>query len=142
MFRFRAILLWLMMLAVPFQGYAASAMMFCATPTGAAQASVVPHEHAGHQQHAKAGHSHDGVSADPHAGHHTGHHADSVADTQHDEGGSLAQKCGTCASCHSVGLMPTLCVAAVHGLPQADLTEPPHAMATVSHRVPDKPPRA
>jgi hypothetical protein len=130
----RAILLWLMMLAVPFQGYAAAAMALC-TPEPAQLAAGMPHDHAEHDH------------ASPVQG--AGHHADADMDADHhaaqvaqDDSSGTFHKCSTCAACHSVGLMPTLDTPAIHGLPQADLAEPPQAMATVSPRVPHRPPRA
>jgi cytochrome c553 len=136
MVSFRAILLWLMMLAVPFQGYAAAAMALC-TPEPTQLDAGVPHDHAGHD-HA----SHDHAL---HA-HGAGHHVDGDMDADHhaaaDDSSGTSHKCSTCAACHSVGLMPALHMPALPGLPQADLVEPLHAMATVSPRVPHKPPRA
>jgi cytochrome c553 len=116
--------MWLMMLAVPFQGYAAAAMAFCAPEPAQASAGVT------HDR------SHHGKASATEAGHH--HAAQSAQD---DASGSL-HKCGNCAACHSVGMMPTLATPGLQGLPQADLAEPHHAMATVSPRVPHKPPRA
>ncbi|NDZ15575.1 hypothetical protein C7T35_16935 [Variovorax sp. WS11] len=133
--RLRAILLWLMMLAVPFQGYAAAAMAFCA-PEPARVSAGVTHDHSHHDMSSATEAGHHGASGAD-AG--TGHHAAQSA--QDDASGSL-HKCGNCAACHSVGLMPTLATPGLDGLPQADLAEPLHAMATVSPRVPHKPPRA
>jgi len=136
MLRFRAILLWLVMLAVPFQGYAAAAMAFCAP--GPAQPSVgAVHDHGAHDHASQQGseHHHVNASVDDGAGHHAAQNAqDAPSDTAH--------KCGNCAACHSVGMMPTLGTSVLRGLPQADLAEPFRAMATVSPGVPHKPPRA
>ncbi|RZL86972.1 MAG: hypothetical protein EOP82_28075 [Variovorax sp.] len=129
MVSFRAILLWLMMLAVPFQGYAAAAMAFCA-PEPVQPAAGFMHDHS----------QHDHASA-----HGVEHHAAVSSDDRtndHAAQGDTFHKCGNCASCHSVGLMPTIDMATVQGLPQAGLAEPFQAMATVSPRVPHKPPRA
>nr|WP_214694202.1 hypothetical protein [Variovorax paradoxus] len=136
MVSFRAILLWLMMLAVPFQGYAAAAMAFCAP--GPAQTSAgVAHDHSQHDHAAPqgAGHHHVDVSGDDGEDHH-------VAQSAQDDPSDTFHKCGNCAACHSVGMMPTLGTSLLHGLPQADLAEPFLAMATVSPRVPHRPPRA
>ena len=137
----RAILLWLMMLAVPFQGYAAAAMAFCA-PEPAQMSAGAAHDHSQHDHgqhdHASpkgAGPHHANVSGDDGEDHHVAQNAqDDASDTFH--------KCGNCAACHSVGMMPTLVTSLLHGLQQADLAEPFLAMATVSPRVPHKPPRA
>jgi len=125
-----------MMLAVPFQGYAAAAMAFCA-PEPARVSSGVAHDHDHHDKAsvAETAHHHAALSADDGTGHHAAQSA------QDDASGSF-HKCGNCAACHSVGMMPTLATPSLQGLPQADLAEPLHAMATVSPRVPHKPPRA
>ena len=131
----RAILLWLMMLAVPFQGYAAAAMTFCAPEPTHASSGVV-HDHSRHDHGTQgAEHHHADVSSDDSADHHD-------ASSAHDDSSDTSHKCGNCASCHSVGMTPTLDTPILHGLPQADLAEPLRAMATVSPRVPHKPPRA
>jgi cytochrome c553 len=128
MLNLRTILLWLMMLAVPFQGYAAAAMAFCA-PEAAQLAVGAVHDHTQHD-HGSA-HADGNDAADHHA-----------AQSAHDDHSNAAHKCGNCAACHSVGMMPTLDISILHGLPQADLAEPLHAIANVSPRVPHKPPRA
>lgn len=132
----RAILLWLMMLAVPFQGYAAAAMAFCA-PEPAQMAAGAAHDHSqhGHASPQSAEHHHANVSGDDGEDHR-------VAQGTQDDATDTFHKCGNCAACHSVGMMPTLRTSLLHGLPQADLAEPFLAMATVSPRVPHKPPRA
>src|SRR4030095_2108507 len=136
MVRLRALLLWLMMLAVPSQGYAAVAMTFCA-PDPAQFGAVVMHDHSQHD-HASpqdAEHHHlVNVSADNGADHHAPQGAQDQSEAFH--------KCGNCAACHSVGMMPALGTFVLQGLPQADLAEPFHAMATISPSVPHKPPRA
>ena len=135
MVNLRAILLWLMMLAVPFQGYAAAAMTFCAPePTHASSGAV--HDHSRHDHGTQgAEHHHADASSDDSADHHD-------ALSAHDDSSDTSHKCGNCASCHSVGMTPTLDTPILHGLPQADLAEPLRVMATVSPRVPHKPPRA
>ena len=131
----RAVLLWLMMLAVPFQGYAAAAMAFCG-PAPAPSSSSVVHDHSGHDHGTtSAEHHHAHASIDDSADHHD-------ALSAHEDQSDSSHKCGNCAACHSVGVAPTLETPILHGLPQADLAEPLRAMATVSPSVPHKPPRA
>jgi cytochrome c553 len=134
MVNLRAILLWLVMLAVPFQGYAAAAMAFC-SPEPAPSSSGAVHDHSRHDHGTlDAKHHHANVSSDDSADHHETLSAqDGPSDASH--------KCGNCAACHSVGMTPTLDTPILHGLPQADLAEPLRAMATVSPGVPHKPPR-
>ena len=131
----RAILLWLMMVAVPFQAFAAAAMVVCAP--GSNMSMEIG---AGSSAH---GHEHDyaslnAVSVDDHVdGQAYAHHGD-AADDDHQG----AHKCGNCAPCHAVGLTPAIAEIRNHGLPQADLVEPLYALANVSPSVPHKPPRA
>ena len=136
MLRLRAFLLWFMMLAVPFQGYAAAVMAFCA-PEAAQPATVAAHDHSLHDHASPAGGHHHPLNAsgddraDPHE-----------APSTQDDGIAASHKCGNCAACHSVGMTPTVVVSLLYGLPQAQWAEPFRAMATVSPRVPHKPPRA
>jgi hypothetical protein len=134
MSRVRVFLLWLMMLAVPFQGYAAASMALCAQQqTGASVAVVDSHavhqapaaavEHAAHHHDAMAQADSDGASAS-HA------HGDGVA------------KCSSCVACHAVALTDVTQAALPHALPQADLAEPASAIAKLASDVLDKPPRA
>jgi hypothetical protein len=134
MFRVRLFVLWVMMFAVPFQGYAAAAMAFCDPGHGGVHTAA----YAGAT--ASAGHQH----GDGHADHHQ-----EAKQTADDSAGKSASaepdamhKCGTCGACHGTALISTLELAVFHGLPRADLAEPPLAMATLAPRVLDKPPRA
>jgi hypothetical protein len=127
MVRLRAVLLLLMMLAVPFQGYAAVAMVFCAASPVELQAGF-EHERAS-DDHAASQHAHAHEVGDQAAHHHD----------QDDQGAS--HKCGNCAACHAVGMAPTLEPILLKGLPQADFLEPFHPVASVSPPVPQKPPR-
>lgn len=126
--RLRLVLTWILMAAVPVQGFAAGSMLFCAAAT---------HEVAGQgselaAQHDNAGHSHEaGAVAKP--GTPTGKAA--VADTQH--------QCSLCAACcHSVGIMELPSAWQADSAPQAELADP--FVLIVSHLtpLPDKPPRA
>jgi len=128
MVRLRAILLWLLMLAVPFQGYAAAAMAFCA-PSGTELEAGLVHEHASHDHAASpTAHEHEVAGdQDPH---------------QHDQDDqSTSHTCGNCAACHAFGMAPTLEPILWKGLPQADLLEPFYPVSSISPRVPQKPPR-
>ena len=135
MSRVRVFLLWLVLLAVPFQGYAAASMALCGMPEPAMKTAMVE-SHAGHSaqaaSHGHAAHHHDAAS-----------HADddSRANTSRAHS-DTSHKCSTCVSCHAVALTSDRPVASAHVLPQADLAEPASAKATFASRVPDKPPRA
>ncbi|MDM0035556.1 hypothetical protein QTI33_25715 [Variovorax sp. J22P271] len=134
MHRLRLFALWIVMLAVPFQGYAAVAMVFCGPVSSGAMAAVAT----------QAAGAHD------HAAH---HHGDGHDDAQHaahgstDKGSSGAQpdgmhKCGTCGACHACALIGSLPLAVFHDLPAAGLAEPAIAWTAVVPHVLDKPPRA
>jgi len=132
----RAFLLWFVVLAVPFQGYAAAAMTFC-TPQPAHANSGAVHDHNRHDQGAQGvEHHHAKVTSDDSSGHH-----DALGSQPDDSSDAPPHKCGNCAACHSVGMTPTLGTAILRGLPQADFAEPLRALATVSPSVPHKPPR-
>lgn len=129
------------MFAVPFQGYAAAAMVFCGPGhAGAiAQMSVeLPgmHDHAQHPHADGHGdHRHEtSQSAKPPAKDTTTKTSSAEPDAMH--------KCGTCGACHATALTSSLELAVFHDLPHADLAEPAITMATLAPRVLDKPPRA
>lgn len=136
MSRFRVFLLWALMLAFPFQGYAAASMAFCATgPADAvAVAAAVP------------GGSHD------HAAHHHAENVESAAQAQPDSAAHHAvaepastHKCGTCGTggaCHAIALIDTLPAVACLAVSQAGPAVTGDALPSVAPRVPDKPPRA
>jgi hypothetical protein len=148
---FRAFLLWALMVAVPFQAYAAASMLRCAPGASTAgqladagmrhiadtrRVSEADHAvhavRAGHADHAHAAHRQHSPSVDADA-----HDRDGTTST-HDEDGHA---CGTCGACHAVALIGVLPpMAAVMRTP-ADLGEPAPRVATRTPRVPDKPPR-
>ncbi|WP_431511553.1 hypothetical protein [Variovorax sp. DAIF25] len=141
MHRVRLFVLWIMMFAVPFQGYAAAAMVFCG-PGHAGAAAEVSLAQPGAHDHARHPH------ADGHGDHeHKAAQAakpptkDSTAKTASAEPDAM-HKCGTCGACHATALTSTMDVAVFHDLPKADLAEPAITVATLAPRVLDKPPRA
>ncbi|MGJ3699582.1 hypothetical protein [Variovorax sp. AFSI2.2] len=136
MHRVRLFVLWIMMFAVPFQAYAAAAMVFCGP---------------GHEGAVAAAPAGPAVHGDGHADHRHPHEAAAQDATQpaHDSADTTAHaapdamhKCGTCGACHGTALISTLELAVFQGLPRADLTEPASTVATVPPRLLDKPPRA
>lgn len=140
--RFRLLLAWLLMAALPLQGWAAASMLFC----GPAQRAAV-------QAHAQvpADAGHHGMRADTHAAHHegtVGGHAHPHADPSapHDTAagdGSASHACGVCAACcHAVALAQTPHWPAVQPVPAAEPAEPLTAVLARASPVPDKPPRA
>ncbi|MDQ0572158.1 cytochrome c553 [Variovorax paradoxus] len=143
MYRVRLFVLWVMMFAVPFQGYAAAAMVFCGPGDGGTHAGAMTAA----TTESVGSHAH-GQAAQPHSDGHADHHHQAKPSTD-DSAGKTASaepdtmhKCGTCGACHGTALISTLEFPVLHGLPRADLVEPPLAMATLAPRVLDKPPRA
>ena len=135
MSRIRLILAWLLMAAVPLQGWAAATMLFC----GPAQRTVHAHVHEagdGADHHAvHAAHQH-GAQAQNDAGNHS-------AGSHPQASGGDSHACSACAACsHSVALAQTRLPAAVSDVPRAELAEPLAAVLAQPSPVPDKPPRA
>lgn len=131
MLRIRLILAWLLLAALPLQGWAAATMLFCgpAQPGAvvakaeAATPGASDHHHDAHH-HAQAGHADHGDSAAP-----------VVADASH--------TCGVCAACcHGVAIAQTQNVPAAAAPPSLHLAEPLVAVLAHPSPVPDKPPRA
>ncbi len=129
MVSFRAVLLWLMMLAVPFQAYAAAVMTLCGPDASRSAAVSAPATDDHHASHATAENSHHAAQVDTHQ-------------HQDDDGGPDQHRCGNCAPCHGVGLTPSFAAIDTHSPPQADLVEPLYPPASVTPSVPHKPPRA
>ena len=135
MLSLRALLLWLVMLVLPLQGYAAAGMVYCAFPASEAAAAAAMQEHADAHDHASHDQGHGHGTAMQHAKHEdTGHGAAGDADEFH--------TCGTCAACHANAMVGALPLQPLDNLPRADLAEPFDPPASPSLRVPDKPPRA
>lgn len=124
----RVLLLWTLILAVPFQGYAAVTMAFCdAEHVGTAVAMQAdPH------QHSKASVP-DSVDS---------HDMDAEDMAHHDADSGSAHKCGTCGACHAVALMPNTSIVRVQYLPAADLAEPRFMPTAFFPPLLERPPRA
>ena len=117
MLRFRTLLLWLMVLALPLQGFAAASMLFCGA--GASSSS-------------------DLVLASPAMAHHA---ADNSGVQQKHFGAT--HKCSACAACCSAVWINELPVtAAAESPPPSDLFEPIVLIQVVTSPLPEKPPRA
>lgn len=143
MSRIRRFLLCLVMLALPLQGFAAAAMLYCGTgPTHQAmQTHVAPQDSQQAYDHAAAAIQHD---------HHvqpidtaTQAYTDPSPDQTQAQLPDAAHKCGVCAACCSVLALTDVARAiAVPSLPPFDLAEPFVLINTVPSRQPEKPPRA
>lgn len=126
----RSLIVWLVLLALPFQGLAAAAAMPCAAlartaPAQPAQAGAAMHRHAAMLHH---GHATPGAASD---GHHAGpdHHA--------------GAKCGSCSACWVGAAMA--CAGAAIGAQQAPSATIPFDaghLPSVHPRLPDRPPRS
>ena len=135
--RLRAFLLWIFVVALPLQGYAAAAMVYCALPQAGVTAAELeshsgPHDHAAHG-HAAHGHGEMAMASD--------HDHDGAAESA-SAGPDGFHKCGTCAACHATALPNTLQWPAFADLPRADPAALLDAVPTPSLRLLDKPPRA
>ena len=130
--RVRLFLLWAVMLAIPFQGYAATTMAFCASSSSKMSQTQVLQVARGAQEAAAV---HDHGQTDPTL---SAHKHDSHAHAADDDAG---HKCGTCGACHSSAMTSVLHPPALFMLPQADLQEPVDVARNVEPRLLDKPPR-
>jgi hypothetical protein len=132
--RARILVIWLLMLALPFQGYAAASMLACVTENAVVAADSMTSMSAAPDQALDA--DHDGAH---------GSVAKSAADTPGtaspdvDHGCSL---CNLCSACHGIAFIDAPSFATGSPLPQADLIEPEAAPAAVPARPLEKPPRA
>ena len=130
MLRFRHLLLCLMMLALPLQGFAAASMLFCGMGTGHDARAVQLEMRSSHLQIAD-------VMGERHE------HGSQPAPADQKQLPDSTHKCGVCAACCSViaiaDFPPTL---EVQPSPKADLAEPFVLIYAVPSRLPDKPPRA
>lgn len=122
MTRLRMFLACILLAALPLQGYAAAAMLYCG-PAAAAAMAAESHD-AGHAAHSHGAH-----------GSNDSHEEAAASDAAHG--------CSVCAACsHSVALAETAHRVASPALPQLSDTRAPYAFPTRPAPVPDKPPRA
>lgn len=140
MSRFRTLLVWLVMAAIPLQGLAAASMLFCGM--GAHHA---PAQQIAAVKHMKAMQAADGATG----GHDHSKHGHAAAeqpeksiDTSNTQLPDASHKCGVCASCcHSIAIAEFPQLVAFAPAPQADLVEPFVLIQARPSPVPDKPPR-
>ena len=128
----RTLTLWLVLLAVPFQGFASAAMLGCGVgsmghtmpaPSAPADAGA---EHAHHGMHDAEQHA----TADPGASHHTMQHQGNA-------------KCGACSAC-SIGaaIAPAPVIALpVHAPPRLAVPLSSASPPSVDLALPERPPR-
>ncbi|MBL0421275.1 hypothetical protein JI739_13025 [Ramlibacter sp. AW1] len=134
----RFIFAWLLLLALPLQGFAAASMRLCEPVE--APAMLAQAQHGGHAAHAgHGGHRHHG--ADDSSVHATPYGMDEPGHV-HEDDGTPGHSCAVCASCgHVVGVsMPTRTLAAAEPV-SASLPDPALPELTRATPLPDKPPR-
>jgi hypothetical protein len=140
MSRFRTLLAWLIMAAIPLQGVAAASMLFCGMGSHHApsqQASLM--KQAPVQVADKATGEHDHATHS----HAAAEQVKKTADTSGVKLPDALHKCGVCASCcHSIAIAEFPALVAFAPAPQADLVEPFVLIQARPSPVPDKPPRA
>jgi len=139
MSRFCTFLLWLMMLALPMQGFASASMQYCGKRADH-MALQAPSDPEGGHHHANASdHGHE------HAMHAEAMQADSPeqASDMQNQLPDAAHKCGVCASCcNLVGMTAAPPTVAIHSAPNAAYVEPSALIHSVPSALPEKPPRA
>lgn len=118
---FKALIVWLMLVAIPFQGFAAASMLTCAPVRVAAGASVEHCAMMAMASHARTADGDDGAA----------HHADA--------------KCSTCASCClGAALAPSVPVVRMPGfMPAVTVCHgADDEVARVDLALPERPPKA
>ena len=125
----RTLMLWLVLLAVPFQGFASAAMLGCATGHMPAPVSV------------ESGHAHHGMHG-MHRMHDAGRHP-SQLHTPHQADHHGNAKCGACSAC-SIGaaIAPAAILALpVHAPPRLAAPFAVGPLPSVDLDLPERPPR-
>ena len=129
--RLRLLLTVLLLVALPLQGYAAGAMLFCGAASAGAQPTFINHAGHGHDDHVHAAATHDREALS---------FADETAPV--DLAGLTHGSCSVCASCCSVAALPAATLMSAFGAEPAALTitseqpAPEHAPARL-----ERPPR-
>lgn len=130
MSRIRLLLAWLVLAAIPLQGFAAASMLFCGMGSGHQPALQVQAQAGDHHDHAEHGHGHavKEKAAQP---------ADGQAQLP-----DASHKCGVCGSCcSSAAITETPRALALAPPPQSEAAEPFVLIHPRPSTVPDKPPR-
>lgn len=145
MLRLRLWVCLLLLLAVPLQGLATAAMLFCTTPLGAEQVQApagLPLADAAHEHPKSLEHQHPGVQRDANA-------PEAVSDTPQGSGAPMDEpapehgKCAACAACCTPAFMASLPRPMLNETVTAELV--PFLPRAVSSHIPeglDPPPRA
>ena len=140
MSRFRLFLAWLIVVAIPLQGLAASSMLFCGMGAHHATAQVAAAQvvdlalsgSVANASHDHSKHSHSGEVQ-----------TKKTADNAGKKLPGVEHQCAVCASCcNIVGITEFPLLVASAPMPQAELAEPFVLIRALPSPVPDKPPRA
>ena len=142
----RSLVVWLMLLALPYQGYASAAMMLCAPNMGSAARAmpIGPHDHAAMM--AAMHDTPDGASQDASralAQHNSAHpDAASSGDAGHSDHAHGGSKCGGAACCVAGAPMMTMAIA-VPTLPAVSSAVPFYSevLQAVDLAHPERPPQ-
>ncbi|MES2280116.1 MAG: hypothetical protein V4542_01755 [Pseudomonadota bacterium] len=138
MSRFRHLLLCLMMLALPLQGFAAASMLYCGMGAGNDAKAAQMEMGSSHQHMADAmvmPHDHEKQDTTAQVAKQSPDSQKQLPDSSH--------KCGVCATCCSViAITDFVATVEVQSSPKADLVEPFVLIHSVPSRFPEKPPRA
>lgn len=142
--RLRLLLAWLVMAALPLQGFAAATMLFCGMEQAATGSRGVAHDHAKH--------SHSGTAVSASAHDHAAHAPASTDHAQADSGSGGGATAGQDKQGHACPVCASCChVVAVGGFAQVPQTaqavsakpsSPIVRVVTRTSSLPDKPPRA
>jgi hypothetical protein len=130
--RFRLLLAWLVMAAIPLQGLAAASALMCGPGVHRANVltATVQHDHEDGQQ-AQAEHSHATQALQK------------KVDDPDQKVAAVFHKCGVCAfCCHSVAITEMPRLVAVTPAPQTAWAEPFVLIHSRPAQTPDRPPRA
>ena len=135
----RRLLIVLLVLALPLQGYAAAGMLWCA-PVHPSQALHVQHvPHAQGEPAAHSAHSHGTAVSAGEA--HAPHHAGATADEEGAQTGG--GKCSQCAVCNvGVALLPAVPLLGVPRAPESVVLQPSRLPAAFLTGGIERPPRA
>lgn len=134
----RILFAWLLLAALPLQGFAAATTLLCGpahhgAASAAATAQVDAHPATAGQDDHRHAHS-SGAGA---------HHPAGDTDTAAPGSGDTGHSCNLCAAaCHGVGIASQPAQVALAIAPQVPLTEPFRWFDSRPAPVPDKPPRA
>jgi ABC-type nickel/cobalt efflux system permease component RcnA len=119
----KALIVWITLLALPLEGFAAATMCVCAPSAVAHQVAHHDHDHASMA---------DETHAQPSA--HTGHHPAS----------HHCAKCATCGACGTCMAMAPACLSVLPASASAAATaaSDQHVLPSVDLALPERPPRA